>query len=59
MGERDPKRIKAADRPVYHLQVRAEPGVDEVRALRFLLKSMLRRFGLRCVAIEPTFPVKP
>jgi hypothetical protein len=42
---------KPAERPVYQLRVRGEPGVDEIRALRALLKSMLRRFGLRCLSI--------
>jgi hypothetical protein len=27
-------------------------GVDPVRALKALLKVMLRRFGLRCVSLE-------
>lgn len=43
---------KASERPVYRLSVRAEPGVDETRALRWLLKGMLRRLGLRCVDIR-------
>jgi hypothetical protein len=37
----------------YSLTVRAEPGVDEVRALRAWLKRGLRDFGLRCVEITP------
>jgi hypothetical protein len=48
----DAPRVKAADRPIYKLSVRAEPGVDGIRALRWLLKSMLRRHGLRCVDIR-------
>jgi hypothetical protein len=47
----------AADRPVYKLLVRAEPGVDGVRALRWLLKGMLRRFGLRCLDIRREPPL--
>jgi hypothetical protein len=27
-------------------------GVDPIRSLKALLKVMLRRFGLRCVAVE-------
>ncbi len=38
-------------RPLYTITIRAEPGVDPVRALRAFLKTALRRFGLRCVAI--------
>jgi hypothetical protein len=40
-------------RATYLLTVRAEPGVDEVHALRALLKVMLRTYGLRCVGITP------
>jgi hypothetical protein len=37
----------------YLLMVRAEPGVDSVRALRGWLKRGLRDFGLRCVGLTP------
>jgi len=37
-------------RPTYALTLRAEPGVDAVRALRAVLKNMLRRYGLRCLS---------
>jgi len=40
----------AKDRPVYVLELRPEPGVDPVLALRALLKVPLRRFGLRCIS---------
>jgi hypothetical protein len=43
--------LPKAERPVYRLLVQAEPRVDEVRALRSLLKTMLRGYGLRCVSI--------
>jgi hypothetical protein len=33
--------------------VRAEPGVDSIRALRAWLKIGLRSFGLKCVKITP------
>jgi hypothetical protein len=42
--------VVSKERPVFILEVRAEPGVDAIRALRWLLKSMRRRFGLRCVS---------
>jgi hypothetical protein len=46
-----------SDRPTFVLVVRPEPGVDPVRALRGLLKLMLRRFGLRCVTYsQPEVP---
>lgn len=48
---RDPSPPKASERPVYRMLVRGEPGIDETRALRALLKVMLRRFGLRCTSL--------
>jgi hypothetical protein len=41
------------DRAMYVLTVRAEPGVDDIRALRAWLKIGLRTFGLKCVEITP------
>ncbi len=43
----------ASARQVYTLRIRAEPGTDEIHALRALLKAMLRRFGFRCLSIVP------
>jgi len=42
--------IPAKERPTFTLELRPEPGVDPVLAVRALLKIALRRFGLRCVA---------
>jgi hypothetical protein len=42
----------AKNRPTYTLVVRAEPGIDPIRALRLALKSLLRRFGLRALSFE-------
>jgi len=41
-----------ARRTRYVLVLQPEPGVDAIRALRWVLKSLLRRWGLRCVSIE-------
>jgi hypothetical protein len=38
-------------RPVYVLRLRPEPGSDHVRAMRALLKLLLRVFRMRCIAI--------
>jgi len=46
MTPREPQRA------VYLLRLTALPNVDEIKALRFTLKSLLRRFGLRCLSIE-------
>ena len=40
------------ERPTYVVMVRAEPGIDAVRALRAWLKIGLRRLGLRCVEVQ-------
>jgi hypothetical protein len=37
------------DRPTFIIELRPEPGVNPIRALRLLLKTASRRYGLRCV----------
>ena len=37
--------------PIYRLDLRAEPGVDGIQALRAALKALLRSYGLRAVAV--------
>lgn len=39
-------------RPLIILRLRPLPGVDATRALRALLKIVLRRFGLRAVSVK-------
>jgi hypothetical protein len=51
-ARRSPDMVPAKERPVFVVKLRPEPHVDGVRALRALLKTSLRRFGLRCVAAE-------
>jgi hypothetical protein len=41
------------EQTTYLLTIRAEPGVDSIRALRAWLKMGLRTFGLKCVGITP------
>jgi hypothetical protein len=38
------------ERPVFVIRLRPEKGVDGHRALRAVLKVLLRRFGLRAVS---------
>jgi hypothetical protein len=38
-------------RPVYLLRLQSLCG-DDIRRLRWLLKALLRRLGLRCLSIE-------
>jgi hypothetical protein len=38
-------------RPTFLLTIRPEPGIDAIKALRFGLKALLRRYGLRCLAV--------
>ena len=47
-----------ADRPIFVLRLRPEPGADAIRNLRGLLKIALRRFRLRCVGCHKEFPAK-
>ena len=47
--------MTAADRSIYVVSLRPEPGVtDPVRSLKAALKTLLRRHGLRAVAIHKT-----
>lgn len=41
-----------ANRPIFFIALRAEKGVDAIRALRGALKVLLRRFGLRAVGLS-------
>ena len=38
--------------PVYLIRVRSTRSGDDIRKLRWILKTLLRRFGLRCISIE-------
>ena len=51
--------IPAKDRPTFTLELRPEPGVDPVLALRALLKVALRRFGMRCIAARENQEEQP
>jgi hypothetical protein len=35
------------------IRVRSTGSGDDIRRLRALLKVLLRRFGFRCISIEP------
>ncbi len=39
-------------RSVFALELRPEPGVDGVQALRAVLKRLLRDHGLRCLTVR-------
>jgi hypothetical protein len=39
-------------RPIYVIRLRALPNVDGERALRTVLKMLLRKYGLQCVSAE-------
>jgi hypothetical protein len=41
---------------VFVIRLRALPGVDGVRALKAALKTLLRRYGLRCLSVEVETP---
>ena len=43
---------KPNERPVFKLLLRPEPGVAGDRALRRVLKVLLRRFRLKCISVE-------
>ena len=41
-------------RPTFLLKLQPLPNVDGIRAMRWVLKALLRKHGLRCVSIEQT-----
>jgi hypothetical protein len=45
-----PKRVC---RPVFVVRLRALPGIDPIRALRFALKFLKRKFGLVALDVRP------
>lgn len=51
------KQVKS-DRPIFVICLRADPGIDPIRALRMALKVLKRRFGLKVTDIrqQPTPP---
>ena len=40
------------DRPTFVMTLRPEPGVDPIRALRRVLKVLLRGYGMRCTSVD-------
>jgi hypothetical protein len=41
-----------SERPIYRLRLRPLKGVDPMRALRHVLKRLLRTHGMQCVSAE-------
>jgi hypothetical protein len=48
-SEATPRR---AGGTVYLLRLQVRPDVDDIRALRWLLKKLLRQNGFRCVTVR-------
>jgi hypothetical protein len=44
--------ISADLRPTYIIRLRAQPGVDAIKALRFALKGLLRHHGLVALSVR-------
>jgi hypothetical protein len=44
--------MRMTNRPVFIIALRAERGVDAIRALRAALKILGRRFGLRAISVK-------
>jgi len=42
----------ASERPVFVARFRALPDVDATHALRHMLKTALRLYGLKCLSLE-------
>ena len=46
------RRLRGARCLFFLVRLRPLPGVDAIRALRAALKTLLRRYGLRCESVE-------
>jgi hypothetical protein len=40
------------DRPIFVLRLRPAKGVDPIHALRHVLKTLLRQYGMKCLSAE-------
>jgi len=41
-----------SERPIYRLRLRPLKDVDPIRALRHVLKRLLRTYGMKCISVE-------
>jgi hypothetical protein len=44
--------MRKPDRPTFLLRLQPLKGVDPIRALRHVLKRLLRNHGMRCLSAE-------
>jgi hypothetical protein len=44
------------NRSIFVLRLRPEKGIDPIRALRNVLKELLRRHGMKCTSIDQINP---
>ena len=55
-------RMAREPRPVFVLRLTPLPGIDGILALRAVLKTLLRHYGMRCLSVreerEPCTPAK-
>jgi hypothetical protein len=40
------------DRPVFILKIEGKRGADNIKSLRWVLKRLLRRYGLKCLDVR-------
>jgi hypothetical protein len=48
----EPEQLTEAKTSQFVLTLRPLPGVDGIRALRWVLKGLLRQHGMRCVDLR-------
>jgi hypothetical protein len=41
-----------SDQPIFRLRLRPLKDVDPIRALRHVLKRLLRTYGMKCISVE-------
>jgi len=43
------RRARSEPRPTFTLRLEGKPGADNIKSLRWVLKRLLRRYGLKCL----------
>jgi hypothetical protein len=54
-SRREAKTMKTQS-PTFIVRLQPQPGSDPIKALRWILKTSLRQFGMRCIAIDEEPP---
>jgi hypothetical protein len=45
--------IQHPQRPIFVMRLTPKADIDPIKALRMILKNVLRQYGMRCLSIVP------